>query len=75
MFTSLLGFKVSFLKIFFLVCRETEKQECKNLKNEEKNEEKSPCFSHCCGFRELLLQEMGSMQAHPCTSTGHGAGG
>lgn len=75
MFTSLLGFKVNFLKIFFLICRETEKHECKNLKNEETNEKISPCFPHYCGFRELMLQGMGRMQAHPCTSTEHRAGG
>lgn len=69
MLTSLLDFKVSFLKVFFLICREAEKDECKNFKNEEINEKISPCFSYSCGFRELL------MQVHPCTSSGNGPGG
>lgn len=66
-FTSLFGFKESFLQVSFVIYRKPEKHE---LKNHEMKKESSQCLSNSRCFRELSLQRMGGTQVPLCTAAG-----
>ena len=60
---TMFGFKVSFLQVSFVTCRETEKHELKSLKNEEMKE----------GFHSVV-QAAVALESSPAVD-GAGCGG